>query len=81
MGGGGAFWQSHPVVGAVAAFGAWDLAGWVYHVIGHHTRVGWGCPQPHHSGPDFDLTFGLRQAWAPSTAWSTTHCWRWPGST
>ena len=59
------FWQAHPVVGAVAAFVAWDLSGWVYHLIGHRTRVGWAAHQPHHSGPDFDLTLGLRQTWVP----------------
>jgi len=59
------FWQAHPVVGAVAAFVAWDLSGWLYHLIGHRTRIGWAAHQPHHSGPDFDATLGLRQSWAP----------------
>ena len=59
------FWRSHPVIGAVAAFAAWDLSGWVYHLIGHRTRIGWAAHQPHHSGPDFDATLGLRQSWAP----------------
>jgi sterol desaturase/sphingolipid hydroxylase (fatty acid hydroxylase superfamily) len=59
------FWLAHPVLGAIAAFVAWDLSGWVYHVIGHRTRIGWAAHQPHHSGPDFDLTLGLRQTWAP----------------
>lgn len=58
-------WQAHPVAGAVIAFVAWDLSGWVYHVIGHRTRVGWAAHQPHHSGPDYDATLGLRQSWAP----------------
>jgi len=26
------FWRQHQVVGAAAAFVAWDFAGWVYHV-------------------------------------------------
>ncbi|MEY2425337.1 MAG: hypothetical protein QOI61_909 [Actinomycetota bacterium] len=59
------FWRDHPVVGALAAFVAWDLAGWLYHYIGHHTAVGWAAHQPHHSGEDFDATLGLRQSWAP----------------
>lgn len=59
------FWEDHPAVGAVAAFVAWDLSGWIYHVIGHRTRVGWAAHQPHHSGTDFDATLGLRQSWAP----------------
>ena len=58
-------WQDHPVVGAVAAFVAWDLSGWVYHLIGHRTRIGWAAHQPHHSGSDFDATLGLRQSWVP----------------
>lgn len=59
------FWQAHPVVGALAAFVAWDFSGWVYHLIGHRTRVGWAAHQPHHSGPDYDATLGLRQSWTP----------------
>ena len=59
------FWQAHPVIGAVAAFVAWDLSGWVYHVIGHRTRVGWAGHQPHHTGEEYDATLGLRQSWAP----------------
>jgi sterol desaturase/sphingolipid hydroxylase (fatty acid hydroxylase superfamily) len=59
------FWQDHPVAGAVATFVAWDLSGWLYHLIGHRTRVGWAAHQAHHSGPDYDATVGLRQSWAP----------------
>lgn len=58
-------WDDRPVLGAVAAFVAWDLSGWVYHRIGHTTRIGWAAHQPHHSGPGFDATLGLRQSWAP----------------
>jgi sterol desaturase/sphingolipid hydroxylase (fatty acid hydroxylase superfamily) len=58
-------WEAHPIVGAVAAFVAWDLSGWVYHLIGHRTRIGWAAHQPHHTGPDFDATLGLRQSWLP----------------
>jgi len=60
-----ALWQAHPVVGAAAAFVAWDLAGWLYHLVGHRTRLGWAAHQPHHSGPGYDATLGLRQSWAP----------------
>lgn len=63
--GAAAFWEVHPVIGAVVAFVAWDFSGWVYHVIGHRTRVGWAAHQPHHSGEAYDATLGLRQSWAP----------------
>ena len=63
--GAAAFWDAHPVIGVIAAFVAWDLSGWLYHVIGHRTRVGWAAHQPHHSGEAFDATLGLRQSWAP----------------
>jgi sterol desaturase/sphingolipid hydroxylase (fatty acid hydroxylase superfamily) len=59
------FWHDHAVIGALAAFVAWDAAGWMYHWIGHRTRIGWAAHQPHHSGEDFDITLGLRQSWAP----------------
>lgn len=59
------FWRAHPVAGALAAFVAWDLSGWVYHLAGHRTRIGWAAHQVHHSGPDYDATLGLRQTWAP----------------
>ncbi|MEO5679001.1 MAG: sterol desaturase family protein [Acidimicrobiales bacterium] len=58
-------WRAHPVLGAAVAFVAWDLSGWVYHVVGHRTRVGWAAHQAHHSGQEFDLTLGLRQTWFP----------------
>jgi sterol desaturase/sphingolipid hydroxylase (fatty acid hydroxylase superfamily) len=58
-------WRAHPVAGAVAAFVAWDLSGWVYHLIGHRTRIGWAAHQAHHSGAGYDATLGLRQSWAP----------------
>ncbi|MBW3643088.1 MAG: sterol desaturase family protein [Actinobacteria bacterium] len=59
------FWNTHPVLGALATFVAWDLSGWVYHVIGHRTRIGWAAHQPHHSGADYNATLGLRQSWTP----------------
>jgi len=60
-----ALWQAHPALGAAVAFVAWDLSGWLYHVVGHRTRVGWAAHQAHHSGQEFDLTLGLRQTWFP----------------
>jgi alkylglycerol monooxygenase len=63
--GAAAFWSRHPVLGAVVTFVAWDVSGWLYHVIGHHTRIGWAAHQPHHTGETFDATLGLRQTWAP----------------
>ena len=60
-----ATWRSAPVVGCMVAFVAWDGAGWVYHLVGHRTRVGWAAHQPHHSGTEYDLTLGLRQSWLP----------------
>ena len=59
------FWHAHPLLGAVAAFVAWDLAGFLYHWIGHHTVVGWAAHQPHHSGVDYDVSLGFRQTWVP----------------
>ncbi|HEX8769263.1 MAG TPA: sterol desaturase family protein [Acidimicrobiales bacterium] len=58
-------WDGQPVVGVLATFIAWDFSGWIYHVIGHRTRVGWAAHQAHHSGTEFDATLGLRQSWAP----------------
>jgi sterol desaturase/sphingolipid hydroxylase (fatty acid hydroxylase superfamily) len=60
-----ALWQRQPVLGAAVTFVAWDLSGWVYHLIGHRTRIGWAAHQPHHSGEGYDATLGLRQSWAP----------------
>ncbi|HEU0132017.1 MAG TPA: sterol desaturase family protein [Mycobacteriales bacterium] len=60
-----AFWSRHVVLCAVVAFVGWDLSGWVYHVIGHRTAVGWAAHQAHHSGPSYDATLGLRESWAP----------------
>ena len=61
----GRMWHEAPALAGVVAFVAWDFAGWVYHVVGHRTRVGWAAHQPHHSGSDYDLTLGLRQSWMP----------------
>lgn len=60
-----ASWSAPPVVTAAVAFVAWDLAGWTYHWLGHHTAIGWAAHRPHHTGTAFDLTLGLRQTWLP----------------
>jgi sterol desaturase/sphingolipid hydroxylase (fatty acid hydroxylase superfamily) len=59
------FWSAHPAAGAVATFVAWDLTGWLYHLIGHRTSWGWAAHQAHHSGAQYDATLALRQTWAP----------------
>ncbi len=58
-------WHHYPIIGAAATFVAWDFAGWIYHLVGHRTRVGWAAHQVHHSGEGYDATLGLRQSWAP----------------
>lgn len=58
-------WAAVPLLGALAAFVAWDAAGWGYHAIGHRTRWGWAAHQAHHSGSAYDATLGLRQTWTP----------------
>ena len=58
----------HPVVQALVAFVAWDAAGYVYHRLGHRTRLGWAAHQPHHSGTGYDLSLALRQTWLPLPA-------------
>lgn len=58
-------WDRLPVLGAVAAFVAWDLAGYWYHRIGHRTRLGWASHQVHHTGDHYDLSLAWRQSWLP----------------
>ena len=58
-------WHDHPVIAFVAAFVAWDAAGFVYHLVGHRTRVGWAAHRPHHTGTDVNVALGLRQSWMP----------------
>jgi sterol desaturase/sphingolipid hydroxylase (fatty acid hydroxylase superfamily) len=59
------WWTAHPLLGAVAAFVAWDAAGYWYHRIGHRTRVGWASHRVHHSGEHYDLSLAWRQPWLP----------------
>ena len=59
------FWVDHPAIAAVAAFVAWDAAGYCYHRLGHRTAVGWAAHRVHHSGTHYDLTLAWRQTWFP----------------
>lgn len=57
------FWTRYPVAGWVACFVAMDAAGYLYHRIGHETRVGWAGHRPHHLGENYDTTLVARQPW------------------
>lgn len=59
------FWQQNPVLTALCAFVAWDFSGWIYHLIGHHSALGWAAHSPHHSGSRYDATLALRLTWMP----------------
>jgi sterol desaturase/sphingolipid hydroxylase (fatty acid hydroxylase superfamily) len=59
------FWERQPAVAAVVAFVVWDVAGWLYHRLGHATAFGWASHQVHHSGSEYDATLALRQTWTP----------------
>jgi alkylglycerol monooxygenase len=61
----GSWWATHPVIAVLTAFVAWDLVGYVYHRIGHTTRLGWAAHRPHHTGTLFNLTLSWRQSWLP----------------
>jgi sterol desaturase/sphingolipid hydroxylase (fatty acid hydroxylase superfamily) len=39
--------------------------GYVHHLVGHRTALGWAAHQPHHTGPRFELSLALRQSWLP----------------
>lgn len=58
-------WRHQPLPGLVACFVAFDLLGYVYHRLGHGTRVGWASHRVHHLGERFDMTLVLRQPWLP----------------
>lgn len=58
-------WERHPVLAALCAFVAWDFSGWIYHLIGHRSRLGWAAHSPHHSGPRYDASLALRLTWMP----------------
>ncbi len=59
------FWQRHPVLAAAFAFVAWDLSGFAYHVVGHHSRLGWAAHSAHHSDAHFEASLALRLTWMP----------------
>lgn len=59
------WWDRHPVAAALSAFVLWDLSGWVYHLLGHRTRLGWAAHSPHHAGTGFDASIALRLTWMP----------------
>ena len=61
----------HVVIEVILVFVAWDLAGYLYHRIGHGTAVGWASHQVHHTGPRYDLSLALRQSWFPLPALAT----------
>ncbi len=58
-------WDGMPLLSFVGAFVAWDAVGYVYHWLGHRTRLGWAAHQPHHTGQTYDLTLAWRQSWLP----------------
>lgn len=63
-----AYWAAHPVQGFVAAFIAWDGAGYGYHWVGHRTGIGWASHQVHHGAARYDMSLAWRQSWAPLPA-------------
>ena len=62
------FWDRHGALELIAAFVVWDAAGFVYHWVGHRTRVGWASHRVHHTGTEYDLTLAWRQSWLPLPA-------------
>jgi sterol desaturase/sphingolipid hydroxylase (fatty acid hydroxylase superfamily) len=58
-------WASHPVIGWVTGFVAFDGMGHVHHRIGHETGVGRAAHAPHHSDPVFQASLAFRQSWLP----------------
>ena len=63
-----AYWAAHPVQEFVAAFIAWDAAGYGYHWVGHRTGIGWASHQVHHGATRYDMSLAWRQSWAPLPA-------------
>ncbi len=62
------YWDRHGALELVAAFVVWDAAGFVYHWVGHRTRVGWASHRVHHTGTEYDMTLVWRQSWIPLPA-------------
>jgi sterol desaturase/sphingolipid hydroxylase (fatty acid hydroxylase superfamily) len=60
-----ALWASHPILAAVVCFVVVDGVAYLYHWVGHHTRIGWASHRVHHLGESFDMGLVLRQPWLP----------------
>ena len=58
-------WGAFPALAFVACFVVVDAVAYLYHWVGHHTRVGWASHRVHHLGETFDMTLVLRQPWLP----------------
>jgi sterol desaturase/sphingolipid hydroxylase (fatty acid hydroxylase superfamily) len=58
-------WSAFPALALVACFVVVDAVAYLYHWVGHHTRVGWASHRVHHLGETFDMTLVLRQPWLP----------------
>ncbi len=58
-------WDTFPALAFVACFVVVDAVAYLYHWVGHHTRVGWASHRVHHLGETFDMTLVLRQPWLP----------------
>ena len=58
-------WSAFPRSAFVACFVVVDAVAYLYHWVGHHTRVGWASHRVHHLGETFDMTLVLRQPWLP----------------
>ena len=58
-------WSAFPPLAFVACFVVVDAVAYLYHWVGHHTRVGWASHRVHHLGETFDMTLVLRQPWLP----------------
>lgn len=59
------WWSTHPVPAFVTCFVVVDMVAYLYHWVGHTTRVGWASHRVHHLGAEFDMGLILRQPWLP----------------
>ena len=59
------WWAQHRAVELLTCFVAWDLVAYLYHRVGHRTRVGWASHRVHHLGETYDMGLVLRQPWFP----------------
>ena len=58
-------WRAFPPAAWVVCFVVVDAVAYLYHWVGHHTRVGWASHRVHHLGETYDMTLVLRQPWIP----------------